>query len=78
MQTVRNFIRTYPGHSIYSLHLVSQEIGIVTEFQKEKSNIISVEKDKLLWYCSALNKDAAFRKFNARAKRAYKQLNPDQ
>lgn len=74
---MKNYIRTYPGHSIWGLNLLTQEMSAIEDFQKEKGNIISVEKKQEFWYCSALNKDAAFRKFNARAKRAYKQLNPD-
>lgn len=72
-----NYIRTYPGHSIWELNLLTQEMIAIQDSKKEKGNIISVEKKDAFWYCSALNKDAAFRKFNARAKRAYKQLNPD-
>jgi hypothetical protein len=75
---MKNFIQTYPGHTIWELNIITQEIGAYWNYQKLPGNIVSVEKNQTSWYCSALNKDAAFRKFNARAKRAYKKLNPDQ
>lgn len=75
---MRNYMYTYPNHNIWKMNLLTQEITPVFDYQKEpEKGVVSVEKEQMFWYCSALNKDAATRKFNARAKRAYKQLNPD-
>lgn len=75
---MRNFIRTYPGHSIWKLNLLTGEITVESTFKKEEDNIVSVEKEETFWYLSALNKDAAMRKFNAMARRAFEKINPPQ
>ena len=71
---MKNFIQSYPGHCIWSLNLHTKEILVVKEYEKLKGGIVSVEKDPVCWYCSALNEEAAIRKFNARAKRYYQQV----
>lgn len=69
---MRNYIQTYPNHKIWKINLHTKDLSVETNFQKEsKPGIVSVEKDPVCWYVSALNMDAAARKFNARAKRYY-------
>lgn len=63
----------YPGHTIWELNLRTQEI-VPAEFSEEvidfetgapKKRIISKPK---YWYCSALNKKTAFKRFNEMAR----------
>lgn len=69
---VGSFIK-YPGHTVWEINLKSQEIT-PAEFSEEVVDFTTgAIKRKIIakpahWYCSALNKKAAFNKFNKMAK----------
>lgn len=76
---MRNYLQTYPNHKIWKLNLHTKDLEIEDNVTIENSQgVVSVEKIHNCWYVSALNKQAAVRKFNARAKRFYEKVNSPQ
>jgi len=73
-------IKKYPGHVIWEINLKTQEIT-KAEFDEESINFetklperkIIVKKNH--WYCSALNINSAFNKFNKMAKFVHENIN---
>ena len=61
----------YPGQKLWQINLKTQEIS-EAEFSKEFATIAGdvkreIIKKELHWYCCALNKNNAFKKFNKMA-----------
>ncbi len=56
-------IKKRKGHSLWQINLRTQEISTIAHSEE-------VFTEENHWYCSALNKENAFRKFNLMAKQA--------